>query len=420
MTADQDKTQGELNVEVLGPNDPDPTSKTDRENNLNRIKRLLLNAEPGWQVSIYREKPSWCRGHLESFEVYDSTPIDIEDLIQKWGGQSLVIKIHGQRGRWIGGTTIPCYSHQPKYYGRPINQSALMGYPEDSPKAGPPALPPYQPIQQPAAPNVPPSAGIMGALGMSLPDLLKLMKGSDAGNNALVMRLLEHQLSAQPPAQHTQPLSNPVDMLRQQMEMMTLLKDFSGMFGGDGGGGGDDNLTGLLGTLAQNMMAKPQQNPAPQRRPRRRGRVVMPPPAQSAPMTQPTQLTQDVPQPTQQPQQSVNSVNDQSIPSLRKIADSLSGLSPDDASDVVLEAFGDMPEENRAKAMTLFIEKLQSDGLDDSTTVDETYSQDDYPDDYPDDYDQTADQGDHSPDTGGTLSANEGDGTPDWDGDNQR
>jgi hypothetical protein len=396
MTDEQDK---QLPIDAVHK-DPNP-SKDDEK--LSKAAMLLSNLQQGWKVSVHRIAPSWARSHLETFDIMDgSEPIDIDYLIKRWGGQCLSIAIHDEHGHWVTKATIPAYSFPPRVYGEPICETQVMGF--GSPSPPPIQVAPNQTVER-YNPQQNAAAGLLGGLGMSLPELLKMMQGSSKAESTLLLKLFERQLMQQPAAAPAPapaaPSQSPIKMMRDMMEMQMMMKEMGEQFGfSGGGGGGEDDPLGSLGpllsTLAQNFMNRPATQKRTQRRPQQRrppARVMPPLPPQQSVNPQAREL------PPENQQFGNMDPGEPEQPNLRKLSDSLCDLSAEDSADVVLSAFDSMPESKREAAMTAFFQKMQGGDVDDLTNSDDDYSQDDYPTEYDqtpqptlsDPYDQTQD-----------------------------
>lgn len=412
MTDEQDK---QLPIAAVHK-DPKPTKDDEK---LSKAATLLSNLQQGWKVSVHRIAPSWARSHLETFDIMDgSEPIDIDYLIKRWGGQCLSIAIHDEHGHWVTKATIPAYSFPPRVYGEPICERDVMGF-GSAPSV---QVAPNQTVER-YDPQQSAAGGLLGGLGMSLPELLKLMQGSNKAESTLLLKLFERQLMQQPAPPPSTSNQSPLKMMREMIEMQMMMREmgeqFGGFGGGGGGGGGEEDPLGSLGpllsTLAQNFMNRP--SAAPRQKPQRRppARVMPPPPPQQSVNPPQRELPRE-------PQQFGNmDPGEPADTNLRKLSDTLCDLSAEDSSDVVLQAFDNMPDEKREAAMGAFFRKMQEGPVDDLTNPNDVYRQDDYPTDY----DQTPQQtipnpNDQTQNTRRPLPATEGNDPPDWQGDPPR
>lgn len=306
-----------------------------------RLTRLLSSVQSGWKIAILREQPSWCKGHLETLEVFDpseeGSAVDVNYLIREWGGHKLFLKVHNERGQWVGGGSISLFSYPPRVHGKLLQEPnyAELLTPAPAPQQNPYPYPP------PAAPGPTLDFG-------KLLDIVMKQKNSDP---TMLLKILElqqqQQVQAAPPQQN---------IVEQFMGMMGLMREMQGMLGefggGGGGGGGGDDLGGMLPMVAdllKGLMQK-QGQPAPQRR------VLTPPQHGGAPVQ---------PLPPAPVQGSTGET-------LSGIADKLATLDPSDAAEVVLKALGDMPEERRSRAMSIFLNSMgEEEYLDDMSNKDD-------------------------------------------------
>lgn len=101
-----------------------------------KMERLLASIKPGYSISVYRHRPSWCRSFLERIECLENDPIDLEYLAQTWGGHTLRLRLCDKNGTYRGGIDIPMSSYPPKFHGTPMKRGQIE--PEDLPKGAQP------------------------------------------------------------------------------------------------------------------------------------------------------------------------------------------------------------------------------------------------------------------------------------------
>lgn len=322
-----------------------PMSK--EENQTNRLFRLLSTIEQGWKISIIRTHPSWCRGHLETIEVFEpDDTVDTDYLIRTWGGSRLHLKVHNERGQWIGGGSISLFSYQPKVRGKTINES---DYFSQNPVAPPPAHPMTY-GQQPQ---------------MDIGKLLELLQKGNKSELDLALKILERA-----PMQHQQipqPQQQGIGSMAEQMvamfSMMSQMKNFFGDLNGPAQND-SDSLGPVIGDVVKSLL---NHNQTPQSR-----RALVSTRQKTGPNPTGSAVA---------PLRPVQELGDR----LSDIANKLSSLSPSDAADVLMQALGDMPEDRRKEAMTAFLGNLTEDStLDGLLNQDDTNSQDDQSD-YDDD-----------------------------------
>jgi hypothetical protein len=322
-----------------------------------RLARLLSSMGQGWKVSIIRVQPSWCRGHLETVEIYDpSEAIDIDYLIRTWGGQRLHVKIHNEKGDWVGGGSVSLFSYPPLVQGERITPKTVM-------TETPPSQTQINPVQQGPAFS-----------GIDIPALFKLLQQGKKSELDLALKILERQpnMAAPAPAQPNQPMGSMFEQMGAMMQMFGQMREFLGDMsqGGAAPATGGDDLAPVIGDVVKGLLGTVQQNPQPtQARPT----VVGPRPVPPVPGTPPPGTNNgDHRAPDLRPVEGIG------VESLSAIANKLAGLSPEDSVDVIIQALGDMPADKRQAAIQTFMQSMMGDDsdLDGLLDTDDTYSQD--------------------------------------------
>jgi hypothetical protein len=317
-----------------------------------RLEELLSEVESGWKISVVREQPSWCRGHLETFEILDPSEkggtIDVDYLIRMWGGHRLHLRIHNQRGRWLGGGSISLFSYPPKVRGQVLKESDYFGGLAGTDRQPAP--------QQPAGfyPGQPQAA----QPAMDIGKLLELLGKNQKTDMGTLLRVLEF---VRPQAQATQ-AAMPQNPLEQMMQMMSLFKEMKGFLGEFAGteqsGESADPMTGMFGELIKGMFAGRQQ-PA---------RTALVPPAKGRP---PLTINQhQAPPVPSSPEPAPPLPQTTGGDTLQGMANALAGMSAQDAADVVMLALGNMPEAKRQQAMAGFVENWEDAQRDDQDELD--------------------------------------------------
>lgn len=315
-----------------------------------RLQKLLSSVQQGWKIHIHREQPSWCRGTLETLEVYDtSEPIDTGYLIRTWGGHRLYIKVHGDGGKWIGGGSISLFSYPPRVHGKLIKE-------EDFFAQSPAAMPQYQapyPNQAPAP-----------APQFDLRQLMELLQKGKKSELDLALKILDR---APAPQAAPQPVQQMGSMFEQMMSMVQVFGQMRDMFGGMSDGGSpseSESMTQMIGDVVKSLMQGNQNLQGDQRK----GALVAPRvPGPPAPDHKVAEL------------RPVQKIGDDT---LSGIANKLSSLTANDAAEVVAQALGNMPENKRSEAMQMFFGTMSgNDDLDGTLNNDDTYDQEDESDD---------------------------------------
>lgn len=368
----------------LGPKEAPVPRNTDE---LDRLTRVLSEVDPGWKIAIMRVAPSWCRGHLETYEVYDpSESVDVNYLIRHWGGHKLHLKVHNERGHIVGGGSIALYSYPPRVHGRLIE--------EDDYFAKNPVVTQVAPIvqQQPAA-----SAG-----GIDIMQLLSMLQKGNKNELELAMKILDRAPSA--PAQQ---IGN---IAEQMTAMFGLLSQFREMFAAEtavGGGGGGDNesILPMVGDLVKGLMSMNQQKQLVQ------STSTIQPPRQSPPIPINNRPKQSPP-PDPSPARAAPRAAPRAPLNMDNAVDYLASLDSSDISSTIVETMKNLPREKRDQALThLMIAMRDNPFLDDLENIDDTFSQDedneehydyyepeDHQDSFRDEFEPGPDETNHPPD----------------------
>lgn len=83
------------------------------------LDRLLSECGSGWRCRVVRLSPSWCDGTLETFDIDPSSPIDIEEIRQSWGGRRLQLLLIDDRGKMRKRINMK-FPDPPRNNGQPI------------------------------------------------------------------------------------------------------------------------------------------------------------------------------------------------------------------------------------------------------------------------------------------------------------
>lgn len=307
----------------------EPKNLNEEDRSSNKLIRLLSTVQQGWKVSLIRTHPSWCRGHLETIEIFDDVEtIDIDYIIRVWGGQRIHLKVHDEKGQWLGGTSVSLFTYQPKRNGKVITMDQFQ-------ESHLPA--PNSPVFHQAPPQLQPPQS------MNMAEIIKLMQSNKNFDLGVALKFMEKM--QQPPQPQPQ-VQNPMEqmmsmfgMFKQMQEMMSEIAPPSG------GLGGEESFMPMVGELVKGLMTQHQQ-PIPRR--------------------QRPSITHAQPPQTNQP----SLPKKQEIPdSLSVIADKLASLGADDAAHVVAQALNDMPEDKRGKALQAFFENITPEDIIDNSSI---------------------------------------------------
>lgn len=340
------------------------------------LQAQLVSLGEGCQLRIQRIEPSWCDGLLETKSFVDpAEPINLDDIIKRWGGQKLRLQLLDRRGQIKGGATISCRSWRPRVKGHEITESDLtldaLVPQQFAPAQSQPA--PAQAQQNPLA-----------SLGLDIPSLIKLAQGNGKGGglDAKVIETIltmQHQAMA---AAAQAPQANMFDQMGQMLNMMKMMGEMRGIFGGDTPASAD-GLDGMMPMLGQLLSGVMQQKQAQEQLPPRRKRPFVVGPAASQPVAH---IAPTVPNPqsapqVQQPQSTTQHevqprqfVNPDGTVSLNKLSDVLGSLSAQDAAFVATNAFGGMPDDKREETMKSFLGDLFEDDVDENENPLDTFS----------------------------------------------
>jgi len=341
------------------PNEIDPEEG-------DRLSMLLSNLSMGWKVSILREQPSWARGHLETIEYYgeDQEPIDIDYLIRRWGGRKLTLKIHNERGKWLGGGSVALFSYPPRVHGQVITEADVIGlgmnqnqYSQNQ----------QWPSQHSPPPQSPPQSGL------DTLKILELMSKQKGGGLDWTSAIKLAEMFSATRTQTTQPthIQGGFDQMIQMMSAMKQMREFMSDFGGGGSDGGEDSILPLATEVTKALVSRTQQQNQTFHPPTR---GALAPPKNWRP-SPPVQNTNIVERPKQQnngeltqPTQPTNTENKRQT--VMQLAKAISELDPNDAAGCVALALDGMGEERGQKAMAAFFD-MQNDGLDEDEETDD-------------------------------------------------
>jgi len=344
----------------------EPEDSTEQE----KLEGILGDVEEGWRIVIYRLQPTWCRGILETIDVHEPDfRLDVNELIKRWGGQRLHVKVKNKKNKIMGGGTISLFSYPPMRFGQPItmddvNLSSL-------PRRAWNLQPYWDPNNPNQLPPAPPQTQQSTAPSVDLTKLLEMLQQGNRTDLDVLLKLLDRQAKAAPPPP---PPTDPTGMMAQMMGMFKMFRNMQELFGGGAMGGGqlgstersdEDSIMPMIGELVRGMMGNRQTTPTEPSRP------FLTPPRQAVP------APQIAPPVASRPTRPADDDDE----NLGRIADKLSRLDTDDAVDVVLEAIGNMPKDKRESAMQKFVSEFfgsgdEEDDLDESSIRADTFSQD--------------------------------------------
>jgi hypothetical protein len=291
------------------------------EKQIERLDSFFGSLHPGVSVLIERLRPNWCAGLLEEVPITDEG-LNLDYLIETWGGHLLLCKIRGMRGRLIGGSyKVPLYSYPPLRYGEVLRpQDRGDRFKQDEDTTAPSG-------QSPVVVNQSSSMDkFFAALPALAPFVVKMLENSDARRRedmAMMMQMMK--------AQQT----NPFGDITKIGNVMTQLSDLfaNNMNNGNANGGNEmDFMTHVMDVLKMTF-ENPQQQP-------------------QARLTQPQQ--------TSGPPAPVTRLNPSAQSQPQNVAQTISAMEPQNAAETIIEAIGRMPSDNREAAIGHLIAEYQA------------------------------------------------------------
>lgn len=346
-----------MNEQNFDPHDVTETLRHDEtDDQFDVLAEGLAALSPNWKVSIQRVAPSWCKGHLETIDVYDPSDhgIDMDYLIRKWGGRKLWIRILNEKGQYKSSGTINLFSFPPRVNGTEIREHEVYGMsPEQNPNRPTYQPMPYQPQQQQQQ-----------GLGLDITKLIDIIskKGGAGADMGTILQIMEYARSSQQPQNQMQMM---MEQMAGMMGVMSQMRQLFGDGGGGGGGGSDDSFSPIVGELAKALINRqPQQ---PQQMP---SRGALAPPRRQFQASPPPKS-----KPVSKPQPNTSQIDDDEIDIVEDLADKLAALDVDDAAEAAMMAIDSMPEEKRNAVMRAFLTMGERRQLDDSSTMTDTNRQ---------------------------------------------
>lgn len=328
------------------PPAPVPFSDNDNEaSQVAEVERLLADVGPGYEVSIFRTAPLWCRGYLDRLPL-DTNGLTVGDIKEAWGGKKFRLNIHAPHGRGqIRSLTLPI-DDVPRRNGRQIR-------PEEE-DADPPRAAEGAPDNRPSP----------------MRQVIELLTAQVERQAALLDRALEARQTTQP-AQLAAPV-DPMAAITQAAQIAQTFRQVATQFG-DQPQPEADPTSKMLEALAARFMVgdKPKggapaaRRQAPQQHRPPAPKVIYrqgPPPAPGgAPAAAPRPVA-----PAPNPQEDVDdSENDDG-----DIVDDLLSLGVDQAALAVREMFDQLTPGEQQRAVDILMGRVQPEiPLDDSATV---------------------------------------------------
>jgi hypothetical protein len=288
----------------------------------NDIEDFFDELRPGKRIRIWRLEPPWCAGFLETIDISENTAIDVDYLARRWGGKALRLKRIGHNSRFEAGSVdIPMRSYPPKVRGEIITEDDVDGIkPGGVPGVRKNAATPEASINEQIA------AALSGVnrpekTGSSVSEFAKLLQVVNTQQSPILNTLLTKALQPEP----VQPRSSIDELVEYAHKFETL----RGLFGGGQGAPAPQNeetaLLQTVGEIAKSLFNRPaqaQQFGSYDQQAGPHGHVV-----------------------AGNPQNVENQDPD--------MAELLARADPEDTLDIVLTAFGKMPQTSKEKLKTL-------------------------------------------------------------------
>jgi hypothetical protein len=337
MSQDEHKT--EESAETPAQNDGDQA----QDEQIVRLDNFFSSLQPGVSVLIERLKPSWCSGLLEEIQITEDG-IDLDYLIETWGGQLLSVKMRGRGGRLVGGSyKVPLYSYPPLRFGqkiRPYDKGERFLNGDEATPAPAPAAP--------VVVNQPPGLEkILSALPAVMPLVMNIMERSEARNQQNM-----NMMMAMMKANNGGGLADITKIGAVMTQLNELFRNQSG--GGDAGPSEMDFMGQAMDVIKMFMSNKPAAvGPQMPMQPPPQARLTggnAPPPTGSTPQKAPA----PVPAPAPNVDATVTPLNP-----VGDIADELAGMEPDEITGTLLASISKMSPEKRDAAIANFMGGFQ-------------------------------------------------------------
>jgi len=315
---------------------PKSAGEIERDDQIDKLDRFFGGLNPGVSVLIERVQPSWCNGLLEEIQVTDDG-LDLDYLIDTWGGQLLSLKMRGKAGKLVGGSyKVPLYSYPPLRFGErlhPYDKGGRFSQGDDTPTAPPVVV------------NPPGFDKILAAVPAIMPFVLKLMENAEARNQQNMTMMMQMMQANQNQGGGITDIAKVSSMMG---ELNTIFRQNSG--GGDQGGGEVDFMAHAMDVMKMFMDNKPtpaQPKPQPQPQQARLTSPSRPAPNRGGP---PASMAKP-----QIPAATVTTLN----PS-RDVAKQLAGMDPDDISGTLIDSISQMSPDKRDAAVSKFMGEFQA------------------------------------------------------------
>lgn len=203
----------------------------DREQReLEELDEYLSGIEPGYTLVLSRVEPGWCKGLLEEISVTQtSAPVDINYIINTWGGHKIRLRFRRPDGKWAKFRDVELYTFQPLIYGRPIERSSPNPH-KDRPAEPETALVRHDPV------SLEPPANKSREM-LEMMEMIQRMRAAD-------MQAMAAMIQAQQQNQHP-----PQDPFKIMNWAFTMASQFQQARSAELPASENDEILGLLGKL---------------------------------------------------------------------------------------------------------------------------------------------------------------------------
>lgn len=297
-----------------------------------QAEQILSTVRSGWSLYIFRTKPSWCAGYLERIDLGDDEPIDMDYLIQEWGGHILHLRLADEQGKFRGNAAVKLMAYPVRHHGRRVFRSEYLE--DDFDRAKTNQLPPNQQnLYQNPNQQQNPQVEMLNLLGV-------MQKARKEDLNLLQMIYQSHGASSQAPQGRSKQSA-----MKELLEMGSAYKELHGMFGemNSSGGGGDAPqneemaMLGTVGDIVKSIYNRP--------------REVNNQPAAAARVIPPVEQQQNAAAAQQQ------SPGQKKVDAGFAISSSMSKMPPEQVTDILLTSLSKMSDHNRTKVFDEFTKR---------------------------------------------------------------
>ena len=335
----ENRTPEEENSQPPFVDDRTP-SEVEYDQQMDRLDTLFSSLDPGVSLLVQRIQPSWCKGVLEELTIGDDE-VNLDYFIENWGGQLLLVKIRGDRGRVKGNYRIPLYSYPPMVYGKRLKYNDKSERFTDDPEPQAPNTAQSSPIvvNQPSS-----MEKVFQLLPTIIPMFAEMMKAQEARRQADLAMMLQISKS------QGGGLSDITKVGAVMGQLSEMFRNNNAEISNPGDADFMGNALEVIKTVFANKQDVPVQD-SHKLIPPKSSRPITGPPVPSSNSVV-TPITKSAPQ---NPPDAQNT----------NIAQSISMMDAKEAADTIIEAMCRMPSSKRDDAIGNFIAQYKDDmGID--------------------------------------------------------